>query len=595
MAALRHRIRRAFCAVLAAALLCIGIPETAKGDAATLREFAAEMEEHTALLESSFSVSCTQEVMEQLKKPSSVSADSILLSEIMQHAGTYGAYTYTWRRDSVMLADVSYRAGWRILHLLEQGRKSELSPRELKILDEAYAVIAGASGSDLEKERYIYDRLCERITYEITEDGTRDKDSAVGALLNGRADCDGYADAMLLCCGLAGIPCRYMNGDSLKPSELSSPDGGHTWNLVYIGGSWLMCDVTWGDADKKDPSYLFFNLGTQDAAASYVWERETLFTPVAADADYAVQLLPDQRPYTAYSLEDVYRAARSAVSAGRDHFTLFCPGEALWETRGEDFVSAIRRGAVGAYSYNDTGRLFAVYAVSLPENDFRFADSEQEALDAISGYADRNVRTFTLYFHPDLAGRLFANDHDALKRLLSVSRLAKPGTYQYSEQAGRITVEDAAFIGSLPYCASVDEVISLLARELPGQPESVSFLLPDTLSFESIREEIAAAVYSRGVNTMYYSVIGNRVMLNQLAYYDDYCLAETKNDVLGYMQRVKANGGKELRVYCTEKLYASLVADNAYEFFAMLRKAGFRDYSVSHSDHYRLMVAEELR
>ena len=184
----------------------------------TLQEFAAAVEKHTGRLETSFSISCAWTLTKELKMTSPVGKGVIQLSEIMMRAGC-DYYTVTWYDDHVMLSGIGYYAGWKILYCWQTGTTSMLSSREAETLEKALALVSGASGSDLEKERYIYDTLCAAVTYEQAEDSSGDKDCAIGALLNGRADCDGYSDAMLLCCGLAGIPCRYIHGDSTVPSN----------------------------------------------------------------------------------------------------------------------------------------------------------------------------------------------------------------------------------------------------------------------------------------------------------------------------------------------------------------------------------------
>ena len=63
--------------------------------ASTLQEFAAAVEKHTGRLETSFSISCTWALTEELKKTSPVGKGIIQLSEIMMRAGC-DFYTVTW-------------------------------------------------------------------------------------------------------------------------------------------------------------------------------------------------------------------------------------------------------------------------------------------------------------------------------------------------------------------------------------------------------------------------------------------------------------------------------------------------------------------
>ena len=512
---------RRIAAAAAAVLLTRAIPagKAADSRAQSLREFAAAVEYHAAALEESFDIPCTQEVLDRLGDPSASGGGTTLFSEITQQAGIHGSFRYSLDRGEASLTEVAYRAGWKILCRFRQGRTDLLSARERQALEAAQALAAGAAGTDLEKERFIYDRLCERIAYDAREDGTGDKDCALGGLLNGRADCDGYADSMLLCCGLAGVPCRYVEGDSRKPSPVTGAEGGHAWNLVQISGSWLMCDVTWGDAGNDGkPSYLYFNLGLEDAADSYLWEPRTLFTDVAPAADFNTQLMPDQWPYTVYSPEDVYYALRSAALSGSERITLYAPEGPLWADGLGNLGSFVYAGGIRSYAWQSTGRLAELTSLVYPEGTFCFCDTEQDVLEAISGYADGGVRTFSVYFHPALSASLFAGGQAGLQRLLSMSRLENPGTYSYSEESCVISLRDAAFIAPPELCATKEEILDLVRRELPGRPASLAFLVPDGFAFDSVREEVFGEIYAHGVKSLGYLIVGNRVIISNLAY-----------------------------------------------------------------------------
>ena len=563
----------------------------------SLEEFAARVQEHTGRLETFFTVSCDPALIQELKRKSDIGKDTTFLSEIMKQAGISGPFSITWYDDSVMLHELDYYPGWRLWHLWERGDLNALSAREKQLLDAARALVSGAAGSDLEKERIIYDTLCARVTYEKEDDGSGDKDNAIGALLNGRADCDGYADAMLLCCSLAGIPCRYINGEGIKPDQQSktAEERQHMWNLVFIHDSWLMCDVTWGDQDQKEPDYLYFNIGSQDASASYKWDSETLFTPVAPIADFPNQLMPDQQPETCRTFEEVYQAACKTTTAGKRHLLLFCPEEKLWETDRNIFSSMLYHGAIGNYSYGDSGRLFSVYNIMPPETPFCFCESKEEAISAIQAYADAGVHSFALYFHPDVSKSLFANDHAELGQILGESCLEESGRYSYSEESGRVVLTDVSFVDSLPLCGSVEDIVFLLRQDLPARPASLTFVLTDGLVFESVQDEITRAVYSLGVASFKYSWGGNRVTVLDIDYYENCCFAETEEDAAAFMRSIRENGKSDMRIYCTESLYDSLVSDNASAFFAMLKQTGFAEYSVFHNDNNRMIGAENLR
>lgn len=581
--------------LLAFILIIPGSTALAETQASSLQEFSAQVEQHAANLEKTYTVPCGKALMDELKKSSSAVGGSTPLTEIMLLAGNFGPFSITYYDDHILLDQIIYYPGWRIAHLWKSGNTEAMTEREKQTLDEALALVSGIPGGDLEKERYIYDALCGRITYDLTDDGTGDKDCAIGALLNGRADCDGYADAMLLCCSLAGIPCKYMHGHATKPVQAGADtNSSHMWNLVFIKGSWLICDVTWGD-QPGGPSYIYFNIGSQDAAVSYQWNPGTLFTEIADKANFETQLTPDLRPVEIHSLEDVYYAARTSALAGSRLLNIFSPDEAFWKTAYDAFQLQLRRGAFGTYSYADSGRLFEIYNISLPEDVFCFCDTEQAILSAVQFFAENDTRSFSLYLLPSLAEQMFADDHAKLQETLSMSSLDSAGQYSYSVEYGSVSFTNAAFTEALPVCATTEEMQSLIHNQLLSRPSTLSFLLSGGLQIDTIQEQMSVAVYSQGVSSFAYSLTGNRITLLDLEYFDHCCFAESRNDVLTYMRAAKENGTTDLRFYCSESLYASLSANNAVDFFSLLQEAGFKEFNVSHSDAYCLMIVEGAR
>ncbi|MBR7091973.1 MAG: hypothetical protein IKI50_02170 [Clostridia bacterium] len=117
------------------------------------------------------------------------------------------------------------------------------------------------AGDDFERELWIHDKLLLQCEYEQDVEVTGDVPakyadafSAYGALVGGRAVCEGYARAMLLLLQRAGIPGTLVVG--------SDKDGAlHMWNFVTINGLNYHLDPTWDDADWG-VQHIYFNLST---------------------------------------------------------------------------------------------------------------------------------------------------------------------------------------------------------------------------------------------------------------------------------------------------------------------------------------------
>ncbi len=107
-----------------------------------------------------------------------------------------------------------------------------------------------------ERELILHDELAARVTYI---DGTNGH-NLYGALVEGKAVCEGYARAFQYLMYQAGTQCLFVEGTSIRPG--GSKGEAHAWNLVEIGGKYYHTDVTWDDqSNAKIPvMHAFFNL-----------------------------------------------------------------------------------------------------------------------------------------------------------------------------------------------------------------------------------------------------------------------------------------------------------------------------------------------
>ena len=139
------------------------------------------------------------------------------------------------------------RIKFRYIYTKDEVRKmyEEIDKSAKEILD-------GIGGeSDCEKFKHIHDELIKRCTYG---DG-KNADNAYGALVEGRALCQGYSKAFDLLCRKASLHAVITEGDA---------QGSHMWNMVNTDDGYYHIDCTWDDPDDtKRPDlvrYDFFML-----------------------------------------------------------------------------------------------------------------------------------------------------------------------------------------------------------------------------------------------------------------------------------------------------------------------------------------------
>ena len=119
--------------------------------------------------------------------------------------------------------------------------------------------------SDYEKEKFVHDKLTERVSYDL---GAEMNQSAYSALVNGRTVCAGYARAFQYLLQQLGIPCYYCTGYAGEA---------HAWNIVALDDGYYNVDVTWDDSDGG--RYDYFNKTDTDYADSHIRQELSVYLP----------------------------------------------------------------------------------------------------------------------------------------------------------------------------------------------------------------------------------------------------------------------------------------------------------------------------
>lgn len=177
--------------------------------------------------------------------------------------------------------------GYRIVDAYRTGDTSLLDADELLTLNEAIRLVNEAkaqAGSDLELERILHDMLAEKVIYD-TSIGTTILDvreplrhlTAVGALLDGIANCQGYTDGFYVLASIAGFEVNKMVVGAYNP-------GDHITNVIKLDGAWYIVDVTFDDSPNVLP-YFMFNVGVDIASEHYSWGVEAVDQPLAEASD----------------------------------------------------------------------------------------------------------------------------------------------------------------------------------------------------------------------------------------------------------------------------------------------------------------------
>ncbi|MBR1535113.1 MAG: hypothetical protein IJ639_12160 [Ruminococcus sp.] len=159
-------------------------------------------------------------------------------------------------------------------------------------------------------EKYVHDYLNSICRYnkdiasvrgDNSSDEIRRKNpeiaTAYGAIHNGDAVCNGYAQAFELLCKCVGLDCVYIVGGAGTNSMSWAESTLHAWNAVCLSGKWYMVDTTWDDNDDPAIAYHYFNITTHQLSEDHsairmkdgqiiLRGRENVFLPECTDSFY---------------------------------------------------------------------------------------------------------------------------------------------------------------------------------------------------------------------------------------------------------------------------------------------------------------------
>lgn len=133
-------------------------------------------------------------------------------------------YTLSYYDDAQQEAEVDEKVG-QIIESLELDEKT-----------------------DYEKITAIHDYICDNVDFEAAEKGGDTVRTAYGALIEGKAVCQGYSVSLYRLLLEAGIDNRIIFGKGLSETGES---GAHTWNIIELNDDYYYIDVTWDDVGSQ--------------------------------------------------------------------------------------------------------------------------------------------------------------------------------------------------------------------------------------------------------------------------------------------------------------------------------------------------------
>lgn len=270
------------------------------------------------------------------------------LRDHVEHFWIGSTYNYTYNSESVQTVKPSY---------IMSGEELELA--KVAFVEAADAILSQIDTSDGEYERElaIHDILAAKVSYVK---GAPNAHNAYGAIVQGKAVCEGYAEALQYLLLRAGIRSFIMLGESKDPS--SGGVVGHAWNAVRIDGSYYHVDLTWNDQGES-LYHSYFNLSDSQIREDHTIDDSRYPLPVCDkyDAHYFsvnsefVFAVPYSERRIAELLENNGMTANLYIPDDKDAFIAWL-GENISNIADELSISGRF-----SYGYSSIGREVFVY------------------------------------------------------------------------------------------------------------------------------------------------------------------------------------------------------------------------------------------
>ena len=453
--------------------------------AKTLDDFKQALEAHIARGDTTIDLYLEPALFNQL-----IGNDDSIWQEIRSSSGiqTY-RYLHDDRKGLFHITEIEYRTALNILNHYRQGKQASLTSRELQTLNAALSIVNAAPSNPLERERYLHDQLCARVTYMTDDEAYNDNDQAIGALLNGEADCDGYSEAFYLLCNLAGIPARLQHGDTYDKSDRYDEDATHMWNLVCVSGNWLMIDVTWDDRDDEGVNtYQYYNIGRSRMSETHKWNEEALMADVRNTGGNAYRPAELAEGYAA-TMQEAEALVRKALIDEHKNRVAFTYAEHMDMKRDKEMLNAwIYSTGAEDYTWGFGGHSVEV-SVTEWNPEFRIVHNDAEALAYVNQVRQAGKTTFSLYFAGSYGEQLFADELAGFHLLKGQFGLQNDDT-TYSSTAHSVTIANAVFERFFSVCSSKAEIQNFVQQMAAQRIPAFSFCIPGSFGQSQLANEL---------------------------------------------------------------------------------------------------------
>lgn len=262
----------------------------------------------------------------------------------------------------------------------EMEKKAEKIAKKARRIKDEYSRIV-----------YIHDTIAENAEYFPIDDPESYlgyTHYAYGALVEGRAVCQGYSAAFSYVCRSSGIECITVLGTSRGEK--------HSWNKVRCDKKWYNVDLTWDDSVsnfKDNITHEYFMLSDLDIAKDHtVVPLAGTYYPAEETRDYYVE-----HEICAGNNADALKALEKLLTAEAEKSGLSATIKLSDSRAYRNFINHIEYND-RARMKNMLGRIKKATGAALKTNSvWYFADPEQRTVTAVLVYKGAALSDYFIY------------------------------------------------------------------------------------------------------------------------------------------------------------------------------------------------------
>lgn len=172
--------------------------------------------------------------------------DSRIFTELGQLSNLNSLYYTEFAEDNIIVLEIILRDGFTEVEM------SDINNIISKIVTDNIK----NDMNEFEKILTLHDYLVNQITYT---ENLENSHNVYGALVNGQAVCEGYAESFAMLLTETGIENYLVSGDDLNTVDNII----HVWNLVKFEDGLYHIDITWDDIDDGH-KYIYKYFGLND-------------------------------------------------------------------------------------------------------------------------------------------------------------------------------------------------------------------------------------------------------------------------------------------------------------------------------------------